>query len=74
MSRPALDPTHSPIHWVPVDPSGLMRPGCETDYSPPSNPDVKCAWIYTATLLYASTSHTYTALRVFNAVNREIQM
>lgn len=33
-----------------------------------------CAWIYTAILLYASKSHTYTALLIFNAINREIQI
>jgi hypothetical protein len=29
---------------------GLSRPGREADYSPPSTPEVKNAWIYTCSL------------------------
>jgi hypothetical protein len=39
-SRPAVGPTHPPIHWVP----GVKRPGRETDHSPPSSAEVENAW------------------------------
>jgi len=35
-----LGPTQSPIEWV----LGIMRPGSESDNSPPSSVEVKNAW------------------------------
>jgi hypothetical protein len=41
-SRPALEPTHPPIQWVPGDRSPrVKRPGREADVSPPSSAEVK---------------------------------
>jgi hypothetical protein len=41
-SRLALEPTYPPIQWVPVVLySGVKRPGCEADHSPPSCVEVK---------------------------------
>jgi hypothetical protein len=50
VSRPALEPTQPPIHWV----SGavslrIKRPGRKADHSPPSTAEVKNAWSYTST-------------------------
>jgi len=40
-SRPALDPTHSPIQWVSGAPSlGLKLPEPEADHSPASSAEV----------------------------------
>jgi len=48
VSRPALDPTQSPIQWVPGDFSlGVKRLGREADHLPPSEPS-KNAWSYTS--------------------------
>jgi hypothetical protein len=41
-SRAALEPTQSPIQWVPGALSlGIKRPECDTDHSPPSSAEVK---------------------------------
>jgi hypothetical protein len=41
-SIPALRPTQIPIQRVPGDASsGVKRPGCEADHSPPSSSEVK---------------------------------
>jgi hypothetical protein len=42
-SRPALGPTHSPIHWVPgvLSPGVKRGPGRDTDHSHPSGAEVK---------------------------------
>jgi hypothetical protein len=49
-SRPALRPTQPPNQWAPGGLSlGVMRPGRETDHSPPSSAEVKNAWSYTST-------------------------
>jgi hypothetical protein len=41
-SRLALDPTQSPMQWVPGDLSpGVKRPGREADHSSPFRVDVK---------------------------------
>jgi hypothetical protein len=50
-SRPALELTHPPIHWV----RGALSPGVkrserEADHSPPSSAEVKNTWMYTSTL------------------------
>jgi hypothetical protein len=48
-SRPALVSTQSPIQWVPEGSfSGVKRPGCEAEHSPPSRADVKNAWSCTS--------------------------
>jgi hypothetical protein len=50
-SRTALEPTQSPIQWVPEAFSlGVKRPGREADHSPPSSAEVKNVWGYTSTL------------------------
>jgi hypothetical protein len=50
VSRPALGPTQSPIHWVPGALSlGIKRPGCEADHSPPSSAELKNSWSYIST-------------------------
>jgi hypothetical protein len=42
LSRPAFDPTHPPIQWIPGTlPPRVKRPGRETDHSPPSGAEVK---------------------------------
>jgi hypothetical protein len=47
-SWPVLDPTPPPLHWVPGDFfSGIKRPGCEADNSPPSNVEVKNGGVIT---------------------------
>jgi hypothetical protein len=47
-SRPALDPTQTPIQWVAGDLSlGVKRPGSEADHSPPFGSEVKNTWSYT---------------------------
>jgi hypothetical protein len=49
-ARPALGPRQPPIQWVSGALSlGSKWPGCEADHSPPSNDEVKNAWIYTST-------------------------
>jgi hypothetical protein len=54
MSKPVLEPTKPPIQWVPGAFSlGVKRPGREIDHLPPSNDEVKNAWIYTSTPQYA---------------------
>jgi hypothetical protein len=47
-SRPAMEPTQSPIQWVPWALSlGVKRPGREADHSPPSSAEVKeCVELY----------------------------
>jgi hypothetical protein len=41
-SRPALGPDQPPKQWIPgVLSSGVKRPGCEANYSPPSIAEVK---------------------------------
>jgi hypothetical protein len=41
-SRLALGPTQPPIHWVlGALSTGVMRPGCEADHSPPTSAEVK---------------------------------
>jgi hypothetical protein len=53
VSGTALGPTQLPIQWVPEDLSlGIKRPGREADHSPPSNAEVKNAWIYTSAPQY----------------------
>jgi hypothetical protein len=50
MSRPALEPTHPPIQWVPGALSlGVKQPGFKADHSPTSNTEVKNALRYTST-------------------------
>jgi hypothetical protein len=48
MSRPALEPIQSPIHWVPGAVSlRVKRPRREADHSPPSTVEVKeCVELY----------------------------
>jgi hypothetical protein len=42
VSRTALEPTQSPIHWVPEALSlGVKRPGREADHSLPSSAKIK---------------------------------
>jgi len=53
----ALGPTQSPIRWVP----GIMRPGSESDNSPPSSVEVKNAWSYISTPPCALAAYTGTA-------------
>jgi hypothetical protein len=49
-SRPALEPTQSPIQWVLVTlTEEVKRPGREVDNSPPSSAEVKNAWSSTFT-------------------------
>jgi hypothetical protein len=53
-SRPALEPTHPPLHLAPEAlSSGVKRPGREADHSPPASAEVKKMWIYTSTPPYA---------------------
>jgi hypothetical protein len=41
-SRLALEPTQSPIQWIPGALSlGVKRPGLEADYSPPPSAEVR---------------------------------
>jgi hypothetical protein len=49
----ALGPTQPPIQlvWWAVS-SGVKRPGCEADHSPPSSAEVKNAWSYLPTPQY----------------------
>jgi hypothetical protein len=43
-SRPALEPTQPPIHWVPGTLSlGVKRPGREAEHSSPSSTELKNA-------------------------------
>jgi len=44
-TRPALEPTQSPIQWVPgaLYP-GVKQPGSKADHSPRSSAEVKNAW------------------------------
>jgi hypothetical protein len=39
--------------------SGVMRPGRETDHSPPTSAEVKKTWIYTSAPPYAFMSYAY---------------
>jgi len=49
VSRTSLEPTQSPIQWVPWALSlRVKRLGCEADHSPPSSAEVKNAWRYTS--------------------------
>jgi hypothetical protein len=53
--RMALGLTQPPIQRVPGALSlGIMRPGRETDHSPPSSVEVKNAWNYTSTPQYVA--------------------
>jgi hypothetical protein len=50
MARLALEPTQSPIQWVPgAVYVGVKRPGREADHTLPSSAEVKNAWSYTST-------------------------
>jgi hypothetical protein len=40
--------------WGEGHSSGLKRPGCEADHSPPASAEVKKTWIYTSTHPYVS--------------------
>jgi hypothetical protein len=54
LSRPTLEPTESPVQWVPgVLSPGVKRPGREPDHSHPASAEVKKMWIYTSTTPYA---------------------
>jgi hypothetical protein len=44
-SKPALRPTHPPIHYVPE----AISPEIKAHHSPPSSTEVKNAWSYTST-------------------------
>jgi hypothetical protein len=53
-SRVALESTQPHIQWVPWTLStGVKRPGCESDHSPPASAEIKKMGIYTFTPLYA---------------------
>jgi hypothetical protein len=48
-SRPVLEPTQHPMQWVSGKIStGLKRPRCEAEHSPPSSAEVSNAWRYTS--------------------------
>jgi len=52
--QPALRPTQPPVKWVLGALSLVVkRPRCEADHSPPSSVEVKNAWSYTLTPIYA---------------------
>jgi hypothetical protein len=52
-SRPTLGSTQDPVHCVPGASSPKVKPpGREADHSPPTNPEVKGTWVYTATPPY----------------------
>jgi hypothetical protein len=65
MSRLALQFTQPPIHSVLYSVLGLMRPGDETEHSPPSTVEVKNEWNYTSTPPVSLMARTVTRL-VFN--------
>jgi hypothetical protein len=53
-SRPVVGPTQPHIQQVPVSLSvGVKLPKREADHLPPTSPDVKTTWFYTAALPYA---------------------
>jgi hypothetical protein len=75
MSRLALEPTQTPIHWVPgVLFLEVKWPGCEADHLPPSSAKVKNAWSYTSTpprhlrdmVLSYTQGYLYLLLSVFS--------
>jgi len=52
--KPDLEPTQSPIKWVPgAHSKGAKMPGREADHSPPSSAEVRKAWSYTSAPQYA---------------------
>jgi hypothetical protein len=53
-SRPALEPTLTPIQWVSgAFFLGVNRPRREADHSPPPSVEVRNAWSYTSSPHYA---------------------
>jgi hypothetical protein len=52
-SSPVVGPTQIFIQRAPRSlASGVKRPGCEADHSPPASAEVKKMWIYTSTPQY----------------------
>jgi hypothetical protein len=51
ISRPALDPTQHPIHWIVGYFPGVEWLVCKVNHSFPSSPGVKNVWIHTSTVL-----------------------
>jgi len=39
VSRMSLGPIHPPVQWVSFP--GIKQPGCEVNYSPQANPEIK---------------------------------
>jgi hypothetical protein len=53
-SRLALEPTQSPIQWLPEALSpGVKRPGLEAEHLSPASAEVKKMWICASTPPYA---------------------
>jgi hypothetical protein len=53
LSRLSLNPTQTPVQWVPGTlSSGVKRRGREAHHSPPPSAEVKKIWIYTSTPPY----------------------
>jgi hypothetical protein len=51
--RPVLGPRQPSFQWVTGSLStGVKRPGCEANHSPPTSAEVKKTWIYTSTPPY----------------------
>ena len=62
MSWLALESNQPPIHWVLYSFPGLMRPGHETEHSPPPTVEVKNEWNYTSTPPVCLMARTVTRL------------